>query len=275
MSDLDNLRAEVRRRQQAANAKARRLAAKGIEVTGTSYDPRRDTSKIGRYTRQQLTNYLGELNAFTSRGNQFTRLANGFVPVTEWRAYKKPEQTYNRIGKRQYGKVENLILPNSNQSVAERDASMRPTNPRVRRAAGEAVKRIYEPVNLRPEQVDSPEALRKLTAHRLRQVSRNYEPEEIARQRKEMKGMVERIGDEKIRNATEALTDDQFKILWNYGSFATDLSRDYERIQLLATGGASAAQDRVHEDARDDIIDAVNWAQANVPEKRPASRKRR
>jgi hypothetical protein len=274
MSELDNLRAEVRRRQQAANAKARRLKAKGIDVSGTSYDPRRDSSKIGRYTRQQLTNYLGELNAFTSRGNQFTRLANGFVPTMEWRAYKQPERSYNQIGKRQYGKVEDMILP-SGQSVGERDASMRPTNPRVRRAAGEAVRRIYEPVNLRPEQVDSPEALRKLTAHRLRQISRNYEPEEINRQRKEMKGMVEKIGDDDIRNATASLTDDQFKILWNYGSFATDLSRDYERIQLLATGGAAAAQDRVHEDARADIIDAVEWAKANVPEKKPSTRKRR
>jgi hypothetical protein len=275
MPSLNELRAEARRRQQAANAKVRRLRAKGVEVEGTNYDPRRDISRINRYTRQQLTNYIGELNAFTSRGNQYTRLANGFVPSREWRAYKAPERQYNRIGKRQYDRVSDLQLPNTGMTVSERDATMRPTNPKIRRGSGEAVRRIYEPVNLRPEQVDSPEALRKLIAFRKRQISRKYEPEQIARQRREMRGMVARIGDDEIRKATESLTEDQFKVLWNYGSFATDLSRDYERIQLLATGGAAAEQDRVHEDARADIIDAVNWAKTNVPEKRQRATKRR
>ncbi len=274
MSEISDLRAEVSRRRAAATAKVRRLRAKGVEVEGTNYDPRRSPEVTKRYTKAQLNRYLTELNAFTSRTTQYTRLSNGFVPTQEWREYKRPEAVYNRIGKRQYRGVEDMVLP-SGQTVAERDASMRPSNPKVRRAAGEASRRIYEPVNIRPEQVESPEALRKLIAFRKRQISRQYEPEVIARQRNEMRQMVEKIGDESIRKATESLTEDQFKILWNYGSFATDLSRDYERVQLLATGGSGAAQDRVHEDARADIIEAVEWAKTNVPEKKPSRKRRR
>lgn len=274
MSELSDLRAEVSRRRAAATAKVRRLRAKGIEVEGTNYDPRRSPDASKRYTKAQLNRYLTELNAFTSRSTQYTRLSNGFVTSQEWREYKRPEAIYNRIGKRQYGQVENMILP-SGQSVSERDASMRPSNPKVRRAAGEASRRVYEPVNIRPEQVESAAALRKLIAFRKKQISRQYEPEVIARQRQEMRNMVHKIGDSSISKATESLTDDQFKILWNYGSFATDLSRDYERVQLLATGGSGAAQDRVHEDARADIIDAVEWAKTNVPEKKQTRKRRR
>lgn len=272
--DINELRAEVRKRQQAANAKARRLRAKGVEIEGTQFDPRRNAAPINRYTKRQLNDYLSKLNEFTSRSNQFVPLSGGsFVPAREWRKYRTAERRYNQIANREYGKVADLKLPLTGMTVSERDATMRPTNRKIRRAAGEAVRRIYEPVNIRPENVEGPEALRKLTQQRQRQISRPYKAEETERQRREMRAMLDRIGESDMMKEAEKLTDEQFSTLWNYGTFATDLSRDYERIQLLATGGASAQQDRVHEDARQDILESIEWAQS-LPTKKTRQRRR-
>lgn len=261
--NVNELRALVRKRQQAANAKARRLEAKGVSVSGTKYDPRRDPAKIRSYNSRQLNSYLNELNAFTDRGNQFVGLADGsIVPSKKWRTYKGLERRYNAVGKREYSRVKDLKLPNAGRTVAERDADIMPNRKRVRRAAGEANSRLYEPVNLRPQNVNGVKALETLIRHRRKQLSRAYKPDQIKRQRKEMNAMLKEIGESQLIEGANSLTDEQFNVLWNYGSFATDLSRDYERKRLLNEGGSSAEQDKVVEDARSDIVDALQWAAA-------------
>jgi len=90
-------------------------------------------------------------------------------------------------------------------------------------------RRLYSPVKNNLSNIASPAALKKLIEQRQKQLSKNYEPKEIVNQRKEMMAMIKSYGDKKLVNAVRSLSNEQFKMLWNYGPFASDTSRGYER----------------------------------------------
>lgn len=108
-------REEALRRQANAARKIARLEAKGVKIKGSEFDPLRDVSKMDA---RQLKSYADQLAGFTDRKTQFVGTRKGQpVPVSEWRAYKRAETSYNKSVRQAYDKIKDTALPNSQLTV--------------------------------------------------------------------------------------------------------------------------------------------------------------
>lgn len=268
--ELDSLRAEVRRRQRAANAKISRLRSNGVDISGTSYDVRRDLAKSKSYTRSQLRSYIDKLNSFNSRQNSFHAGAAGIIRGDKLRAYRVEENRFNAKARKHYSGVKGVILPGNEMTVEQRDTDMRPT--RVK-AAGEAVIRPYDPVRRRVSNIANEEALEKLTMDMRRRNTKTYLPEELAKQREQFEQTMKDSGDDKLISRARELSDSQFDTLWNYTNFATDSGLLYEEKKLMATRKDRASDD-ISEQMSRSIMTKLEWAHALPATNAPVKPKR-
>ena len=285
MAGLDDLRRELARLEKSATAKISRNRRKGIELGGSEYDPRIGPDAPGkRHNRRQLERAIANVREFNSRNTQFTALSGGVIaPSALVNEVMRNQRRYNRKVDIEVSRVQDFRLPNAGDepnkptgmTIAERDASLfEDQNKRAKRATGEANRRLYEPMTIKPQHVASVRGLELLNKSLKSKLRREYKPENLERQRKEFEQMMKVAGNKEAIELGRRLTDHQFDILWNYGNFATDTSRDYARVKKLATGGASAEYDRVHEEATEDIMQSLQWAHF-LPEKPTSGRRKK
>lgn len=257
--ELNALRAEVRKRQRAANAKVSRLRQRGVEVGGTPFDVRRNVNSVKSYNSRQLKSYLNKLNNFTSRSTSFVGDVNGSpIPAQKWRAYKAQERKYNSKGSRELGKFANVKLPFSDATVEQRRNSIVNTN--VLRAQGQAVRSPYEPMSRKAGRINGVAALERLTKDMERRNSRTYLADELKNQREQLSDMLTEIGMPEEIARIDALDDDQFNVLFNYTSFITEVSLDYENAKARATGEKERLAENVGENTRREIPKVITWA---------------
>src|SRR5690606_27809505 len=103
-------RAEVRRRQLAAQRKVNRLKNKGVEISGTPFDVRRNPSNISKYNKKQLNSYLNQLNSFVDRRNAFVGGVEGKpIPRRSWNAYKRVERAYQKAVEAHYAGIKDTF----------------------------------------------------------------------------------------------------------------------------------------------------------------------
>lgn len=265
--ELEELRNEVRARHRAATNKVSRLRRRGVELAGTNYDVRRDLSKIKTYNAAQLKAYRDRLNSFTARTNGFVPGDSGVpLPSAKWREYKRLEQQYNRIGNREYAKVGETFLPQPGVKVRDRRSML------AQSALGGAVQSPYQEINRNNRGITSEAALDKITEQMRTKTSRDYLPGEIAKAREQFTEMLKTIGNSEYINAAKNLSDDQFDTLWNYTSFATEVSSDYEIMKLKARGEQERAHEKIHKDNTDVINDLLSWA-SSLPERKGKGRR--
>lgn len=258
-SDVERLRELVRKRRAAATAKIGRLRRNtGVEIAGTKEDPRRPPSVIKRYSKPQLNKYLAELNAFTSRDNQFVAGAGG-TPLSrnDWNAYKIIEKRYNEIGTRHDNKIADIFIPTAGMTIKERMATIHPT------AVGEFSNRPYSTVDRKPYQIASSDALSQLTRDMRRKISRKFLPGEISKGREQMREMLSSIGHTEFIKRADKLTDSQFDIVWNYTSMARLISLVYELMKLRSADESKKERwhDKVVEDSEDELGELFDFAE--------------
>lgn len=270
--EIEALRAEVRRRHKAATSKVSRLRSRGVELGDTGYDVRRDLSKIKRYNAPQLKSYLNQLESFVDRKNAFVPGDSGVpLPAAKWREYKRLEKQYNRIGNREFETISDTVPFKPGMSTP-RDRRERLS----KRALGAAVNSPYQEINRDSRNVTSVNALDKLTSQMRNKTSQTFLPRELSKSRRQLMDMLVEIGNSEYVDAVSDLSDHQFNVLWNYTSFATEISSDYEIMKLRARGEAERAHEKIHEDNTHAISDLLQWA-GSIPDdgKVPAKKRRR
>jgi hypothetical protein len=272
--DINELRRLVRQRHAAATSKVSRLRRnKGVEIGGTSNDPRRDPSNIGKMRSRELQTYLRQLNTFTSRETTFFQGSQGSVlPGKLWNEYKAQERAYNRRGAERERQIANIKLPGQDMTVAQRSANMRPS---ILRASGEASTRPYSPVNRKPQHIADAEALTKLLNDMRRKNSRDYLPDTIKNQRKQAEHMMNTIGVGDQIETLRKLSDDQFDTLFNETGFAGDLGMRYGYMSMLSHGKKNAAHEAVMDTNEHDIEEQITWASNLPPRNWTRARKRK
>lgn len=258
--DLNELRALVRQRHNAATRKVSRLRGKDVEVGGTKFDPRRDPSNIKRYTRAQLNAYLGQLNNFTARTTGFVAGVEGTpLPRAKWREYERQQNAANAKARARAASIGNVKLPGQDMTVAQRSEMMRPN---ILRAGGEASNRPYAEVNRKPSQIKDVDALNKLIQSFKRKNRPEYLPKYLKGQRKQAEQMMATIGVADQIPELRKLSDHQFDTLFNESSFAGDLGMRYGYMSMLDKGNKSAAHDAVMETTEHDIAEKLSWAKS-------------
>lgn len=259
-SEIANLRSQVRQAHRRATAKVSRLRSKGVEVGGSSIDPRRDVGKVKGYTKAQLNSQLSRLNAFNSRTNAvIPNTQGGFLNPSKVAEYRRTQSAFNAKARRQYSKVADIPLPGRGMNVREADAMDRPS---IRtRGYGQAVARPFEPVNRSLRNVTDDKALDKLTAQLKGKLDKNYGSSRLSAQRVEFMEMMNSIGNIKDREAAMELTDYQFNVLFNYNaSVVNEISMRYELVKLKSKGEQEEFQERIDESAAHRVSNAITWA---------------
>lgn len=259
-NELDALRAEVRRRQKAANDKVYRLKRRGIEVQNTGHDIRRDLSKTKTYNKTQLRAYIGQLNSFVDRKNAFVPGHKGVpIPARVWRENVREQQKLEAAGKQHYKLVKGFKLPGQDARVKDRDKEIR--SKRRAAMAGEAVARPYDMANRVSRMFTSDKAVEKLTRDLKRKNRPDYLPRTIKRQRGEMMSMLKEMGNLEQMERFAALTDFQFDVAFNYTSLATEASRGYAAARLMGTETEERFHAGILEDSGSELNEILGWAE--------------
>lgn len=271
--ELKNLRAIVRKRRAAVTAKASRIKRNtGLDVKGTKADPRRPLDVVDRYNRVQLNKYLSDLNGFMARDNGFVAGANGSVITKkEWLDYKKVERQVNRIGAIHFADIANTFIPVSGITIRQREATIKAEKVR---GAGEIVVTPYSHIERDAADIKDANALKKLKAGLKKKLDKNYLPLQIAAGREQLNLMLDTLGNNDLKKDFAGLTDNQFDILWNHTSFATNVSSIYFVMKSKNTNSHGRWHDTVVEDYRNDIRELFDWAKALPAERASADQRR-
>lgn len=256
--DINELRAEVARRQKAAQAKIGRLRRKGVQLEGSEFDVRRDPTRVARYNRSQLNSYLGQLNEFTQRRVQFVPGAEG-VPIRAhvFRHAQRTAREFNEFVSRHESGVNDIFIPKQGMTSAEfrRDVEgsrKRGKGGRARPLTAE-IRNSFEFVS-----EDKIKAWRDSMERKMRP---NYLEGTLQKQKYQMLQIVDMYGQEDMSDIARSLTDEQINVLWNYTDAPRDAYTGYHMMQLMAAGKADETFANIQEDASSDLREWLQWAQ--------------
>ena len=224
MSDIDDLRAQVRKQRAAVTRKEKRILNNtGIGIASTDEDPRRNPSVIKKYNSRQLNNYLKELNAFMQRDNGYIPdSTGGFIRKNEWLGYKRSEVKFNKIVKAHFDKIKEIRDPYRNVSIKDAEGLFVPDSAR---AQGEIRHRPYNEIHRNPQNIKNVDALRKLQAQVDGKLSKDYLNKALDAGRRQAGQMMDNAGISESKDKLAKLSNQQFDVLWNYFGFAGRLAQ--------------------------------------------------
>lgn len=263
--DINELRAEVRRRQRAANKKVSRLKARGVQLGGTEFDPRREARNIGRYNTAQLKSYLSDLNKFTSRENAFVAGAGG-TPIrrSTYEAYTRAQRRYNMVAESAYEAVKSTFIPSHGMTVEQFDAGMLSKRP----GANVGATRPLAPFRRAANEIVSEERMRELTKLLETKARPTFVRRKIKSQRDQMMKALQEFGDLDLLERASKLTNFQLDVLWNYTDAPRDFFSGYHHAKLFAANPADETASQIHEDAAYETRQWVEWASQLKPNRK-------
>jgi uncharacterized protein YeeX (DUF496 family) len=273
MSELNELRAEARRRHKAATAKVSRLKrAKGADISGTQLDVRRDLGKVKRYTAKQLQAYITQLNNFTSRNTTYLGSAGAPLQGTRVNELQRLVRQYNKIGSEHYGRVADTFVPSSGMTIKERHENVRDSR---KRARGEGAQQPYVYTEINPAHINGPGALEKLIKDYKRKTSQTYNDREVSKARRSVDKMLKEIGVSEISDKFKGLSNHQFDVLWNYVDFAKDIVSEYVKAQMRNTSREDDLTAALENDGNlNALTDIIDWAHTLPTKPTPGRRKK-
>lgn len=212
-------RDEARHRQELAARKIARLESKGVKISGSEFDPRKDISKMNA---RQLRMYSEQLQSFTDRKNQFVATRKGQpVPVSEWRAYKRAETSYNKATQRAYDKIKDTQLPNSQLTV---DQFQKMINPPVPGRYFAGIDTPYRKVDRKSTAVENRKALQALTKQLNNRQDSEYMKSKSNIARELAIGGMLNLHNPELVKRIKLMPERQFKRLSLYTNFMEDVT---------------------------------------------------
>ena len=233
---LNELRSQVSRLESNTKRKIGRNLSKGIIIDGSPVDPRRDSGKVSRYTVKQLESYAKDLQTFNSRATQFEKGVRGApLPRSEWKRYKQGEQALVNRAESKMKPVADVKLPGpGDETISQRAHKIRTKHPTVSNQG-------YIPPSRQPFNVKDLDSLSKLTKANSKRMTKKWQAMESKRAKREMDQMISVFNSKELNEAIhgngvkgkggiKGLTSGQFNILWDFTSFADNLSTGYNAI---------------------------------------------
>lgn len=258
--ELEELRRLARQRHRAVTGKISRLNREAnVPLSGTKSDPRRDLSKVKRYTKAQLRTYIEQLNGFNTRSVQFVPSANRTPMRADlWKQYKSLERRYNQQVNDRFESVRDVFLPTVGQTIGERMDMITPVH---RQLTNPAVNAPYRPAEMNPGNVSSERALERLIRQKRNQLKKSYRKKQIDDARENFAKMADAINRRDIADDVAKLSDARFEVLWNYTPFASAIGIIYEVIMAML----SNKEKPFHSDSLRNAVatqkSLIDWAQ--------------
>lgn len=264
MSDAKQIRAEVKKRLKAVQAKIRRTEQNtGAKVGGSEFDPRRRSGIENNYNAKQLSNYLVQLNDFMRRNNQFVGGHRGTPLPRGQVSYMLAQQEQIKALKNSRDSAMNQLQTPAGMSVTQHTA-MTP------RMGGHSDFGIYPDMNVEAKDIANVGALRKLTRQMISILKGDRVEKVINQGRDSLIKALEFMGEEEFVNAVEDLSDYQFDALWFGTNMAESTFLKYEQLKERAAGTRKESwQDKVVDTAFIENKALLDWAKTDVPRERP------
>ena len=245
--EIDKLRAEVIKRQRAASNKMSRLRRQqGVEVSGSSYDPRKSRDHINRLNTSQLNALLGRINDFTSRSTQFINTGNGAVSRADWQKFERNLERANAVKRKRRETVGQEKIGPGTETAEKRRHNRYGTAPRSS-ADGGYTSSPFDEQTVIPEMVQGLEALKRLSKRFARDADPGHERKNMKSWRKSAFDMLEALGSYDLAGAVMAMPLRNFRKLW-YSGFAEAIAPKYMQymrsLQRNAEGELESREDR-------------------------------
>lgn len=262
MSNLDDLRKEVEIKRRRATSKVSRLRSKGVEITKSDYDPRRNPKVEKRYTEKQLRSYIAELDAFNSRTNQYVPgLYGNPIPRQKWEQYKRLENAVNLKAQSRLNRFKDIKLPGQEITIEQRDMILAPAKKGRPGMPGVQGGRPINEIVRESSTIKNVNAVDKLIMNAGRKLTGKYANKILRSQRTAMQKMMDNVGvSDDIKSIANDLPDEQFDMLWNYTSFPTSLSLTYGIRNNQVGGISETGLKTITENSMVEIEDYVKWA---------------
>ena len=230
--EIARMRAHAVARHKAATKKiSRNKRAGGAEIGGSSFDPRRDLSKVKNYNAKQLATYVSQLDKFVSRRTQFVPdVQRRPMPMSAWQRAKQAEKQLNNINSKSFAKVKDLKLP-SGWTVEQKLSQTDPIHPHMHNPASNSA---HKEILRRSRSIASLQALEKLEMNLRKRATPQHQKFLEQQARLSVKKMLEIMGDEEMQNRIAKMSSGKFNFMWNYsGKFAMDMSLQYESFKKM------------------------------------------
>lgn len=230
--ELAQLRSLARSRHRAATKKiSRNKTSFGAEISGTTFDPRRDLSKVSKYNTTQLKSYIQELDNFSSRGTQFVPDSQYRpIPKSAWNQYKEAEKALNKLSAAEFNKVKHKKLPGG-FTVEQQLAMTESLHPYMHNPASGP---DHRGIHRKSKTVKSLESLEKLELDMRKRATPEHRKKLEEANRISVNKMLDVIGDEAMRERINKLSSEKFNFMWRYsGKFANDMSMTYEAVRKM------------------------------------------
>lgn len=257
--DLARLRAQVLSRQADVSRKIRNYSKnKGVEISGSGFDPRADVDRVARMTRKQLSKLQGDLNSFMKRDNQFVGDYSGKpIHISVWREFKKTEAKYNKRLTESYNKIKDIYIEPMKKTVDERRKHITPDFPHM---SNSAVNTVYEESDIKPSQIAGKNGMARMIGLMAKKGGKGYSEQELARSKVEFQKMIEIVNDKDLESKFKGLSDAQVNLLWNYTNFAQRLSVSYStKMRLKKAKKPLASDSEKYAQSNDGARQLLDW----------------
>lgn len=222
----DELDKQIARAKRNAQAKMSRIKkTQRYDIANSTNNPIR--GDVSSMNKKQKQSYLRQLQKFNSRSTRFYVDANG-RPLTsrQWERYKQAEAKANAFVRNDLKKYAKLYGPEGNKgmTLGERMAIMRPKAGKL--MVNPSGSNMHE-IERKPTAVTGDKAVEKLIKAQIDKANPVKQAQKLRTGRKQLEEMASAFGDTEMVNLAKQLTDEQFKVLWNYTDFATAVSLEY------------------------------------------------
>lgn len=263
-NDLIN---DILRYQRNAERKLLRFKQQGVSQRKFVKPDILPAAKLKTLNMTQLKKHADGLKSFNSVSNNFVQLANGsHVHRSKWAEYKKAERLRNDRIKHMNQRLKKVASSNpAFKSLAEERDLLVVKHP---------VKGLPSPVGYyefrrSPKQVNSEDALEKLTKAYKFEASAEGRKKKAASFRSSIEGMIQMVAPE-LMNVVQDLSDDQVIALWSLDpNFARALKMNYDIVMEWLSGGEEAVIEAYNTEAFrqnvPDIVRQLDWVQSAFP----------
>lgn len=255
-SELEELRELIRKTQQNTNRKVKRLEARGVKISGTQFDIRREISRIRSYNKAQLNAYLSELLGFNSRENAFVVGKKG-APIRKsiWREYEQLEKQVNRQVDIHEQSIGGIMIEPGGTTIKERLAMMKDLS-RFNTDSPRAMRRY----DRRPEYMKNERAVMNAIKGLEKRADREkFITNKATQARKNFRKMLKESGAGDLAKMLNKLNPTQLDILFGYTSGADTISRLYNSFKDSEGTAKEIRNDKWVEDHREEIFNMLEW----------------
>lgn len=235
MPNINDLRLIAIQKHKAATRKVSRAkAATGVELTGSTHDPRQELAQIRQASPRELSAYVRNLEKFLDRGTQFVPDAhNKPIPRTTWDKVQKSEAKKNAFVAKFYDEFKDVYIDPAGQTVDQRMAAVTPLHAHMGQRTTDSP---YKKATRKSTSIYGEAGAKRLIEHNLKQGTLRHEKETLNNHRRGIMKMLDQVGDIEKMEQVAKLTQRQWAILWKYTPFAANIKVPYDHYKDSMAG---------------------------------------